>query len=318
MYDYLVVGTGLYGAVFAQQAKAHGKSVLVIDKRDHIAGNVYSKKIEGIEVQQYGAHIFHTNDAQVWNYVNQFAAFNRFTNSPVANYKGKLYSLPFNMYTFNQMWGVVTPEEAAAKIEAQRREITGEPQNLEEQAISLVGRDIYEALIKGYTESSGAGIAGSCQALSSSDCRCASLLTTIISMPASRAFPPRAIPAWWIGCWMALRFGRAKTIWKRKNPMMHWPGVWSIQAPLMPILATAWGRWNTALCGLKLKFWTSPIFRAMPPSTTRTGRHTGPGSSSTNGLPPARMNGGTICPGPSSAGNIPASGPRRRALLPRQ
>ncbi len=152
MYDYLVVGTGLYGAVFAQQAKAHGKSVLVIDKRDHIAGNVYSKKIEGIEVHQYGAHIFHTNDAQVWNYVNQFAAFNRFTNSPVANYKGKLYSLPFNMYTFNQMWGVVTPEEAAAKIEAQRREITGKPQNLEEQAISLVGRDIYEALIKGYTE----------------------------------------------------------------------------------------------------------------------------------------------------------------------
>ena len=152
MYDYLVVGAGLYGAVFAQQAKAHGKSVLVIDKRDHIAGNVYSKKIEGIEVHQYGAHIFHTNDAQVWNYVNQFAAFNRFTNSPVANYKGKLYSLPFNMYTFNQMWGVVTPEEAAAKIEAQRREITGEPQNLEEQAISLVGRDIYERLIKGYTE----------------------------------------------------------------------------------------------------------------------------------------------------------------------
>ena len=117
MYDYLVVGTGLYGAVFAQQAKAHGKSVLVIDKRDHIAGNVYSKKIEGIEVHQYGAHIFHTNDAQVWNYVNQFAAFNRFTNSPVANYKGKLYSLPFNMYTFNQMWGVVTPEEAAAMLE---------------------------------------------------------------------------------------------------------------------------------------------------------------------------------------------------------
>lgn len=123
MYDYLVVGAGLYGAVFAQQAKAHGKSVLVIDKRDHIAGNVYSKKIEGIEVHQYGAHIFHTNDAQVWNYVNQFAAFNRFTNSPVANYKGKLYSLPFNMYTFNQMWGVVTPEEAAAKIEAQRSDL---------------------------------------------------------------------------------------------------------------------------------------------------------------------------------------------------
>ncbi len=152
MYDYLIVGAGLYGAVFAQQAKKHGKSVLVIDRRDHIAGNVYTKPVEGIQVHQYGAHIFHTNDTDVWNYVNGFAEFNRFTNSPVANFKGKLYSLPFNMYTFNQMWGVVTPEEAAAKIETQRREISGEPKNLEEQAISLVGRDIYETLIKGYTE----------------------------------------------------------------------------------------------------------------------------------------------------------------------
>jgi len=152
MYDYLIVGAGFYGAVFAQQAKKHGKSVLVIDRRDHIAGNVYTKPVEGIQVHQYGAHIFHTNDTDVWNYVNDFAEFNRFTNSPVANFKGKLYSLPFNMYTFNQMWGVVTPEEAAAKIETQRREISGEPKNLEEQAISLVGRDIYETLIKGYTE----------------------------------------------------------------------------------------------------------------------------------------------------------------------
>ena len=152
MYDYLIVGAGLYGAVFAQQAKKHGKSVLVIDRRDHIAGNVYTKPVEGIQVHQYGAHIFHTNDTDVWNYVNDFAEFNRFTNSPVANFKGKLYSLPFNMYTFNQMWGVVTPEEAAAKIETQRREISGEPKNLEEQAISLVGRDIYETLIRGYTE----------------------------------------------------------------------------------------------------------------------------------------------------------------------
>ena len=152
MYDYLIVGAGLYGAVFAQQAKKHGKSVLVIDRRDHIAGNVYTKPVEGIQVHQYGAHIFHTNDTDVWNYVNGFAEFNRFTNSPVANFKGKLYSLPFNMYTFNQMWGVVTPEEAAARIETQRREISGEPKNLEEQAISLVGRDIYETLIRGYTE----------------------------------------------------------------------------------------------------------------------------------------------------------------------
>lgn len=152
MYDYLVVGSGLYGSVFAHEAKKAGKSVLVIDKRPNIAGNVYTEKIEGINFHKYGAHIFHTNNTKVWEYVTQFASFNRFTNSPVANYKGEIYSLPFNMYTFNKMWGVVTPEEAMAKIEEQRNEITGEPQNLEEQAISLVGRDIYEKLIKGYTE----------------------------------------------------------------------------------------------------------------------------------------------------------------------
>ena len=152
-YDYLVVGAGLYGAVVAQQAKAHGKSVLVIDKRDNIAGNVYTEEIEGIQVHKYGAHIFHTNDKAVWNYITRFAEFNRFTNSPVANYKGELYSLPFNMYTFNKMWGVATPSEAQAKIEEQKRSANiTEPKNLEEQAISLVGVDIYEKLVKGYTE----------------------------------------------------------------------------------------------------------------------------------------------------------------------
>ena len=151
-YDYLVVGACLYGAVFAQQALAKGKKVLVIDKRPHIAGNVYTEDVEGIHVHKYGAHIFHTNNKKVWDYITKFAEFNRFTNSPVANYKGELYSLPFNMYTFNKMWGVVTPEEAAAKIDEQKKEITGEPKNLEEQAISLVGRDIYEKLVKGYTE----------------------------------------------------------------------------------------------------------------------------------------------------------------------
>ena len=153
MYDYLIVGAGLFGSVFARQATDAGKKVLVIDKRPNIAGNVYTEDIENIHVHKYGAHIFHTNNKEVWNYVTRFAEFNRFTNSPVANYKGELYSLPFNMYTFNKMWGVVTPEEAAAKIEEQRKEagIT-EPHNLEEQAISLVGKDIYEKLIKGYTE----------------------------------------------------------------------------------------------------------------------------------------------------------------------
>ena len=152
-YDYLVVGAGLYGAVFAREAVNAGKSVLVVDKRSHIAGNVHTEEVEGINVHVYGAHIFHTNNKKVWDYVNCFAEFNRFTNSPVANYKGELYSLPFNMYTFNKMWGVVTPQEAAAKIQEQK-DAAGitEPKNLEEQAISLVGTDIYEKLVKGYTE----------------------------------------------------------------------------------------------------------------------------------------------------------------------
>lgn len=151
-YDYLIVGAGLFGSVFAREAADHGKTVLVIDKRPNIAGNVYTEKIEGINVHKYGAHIFHTNNEKVWKYVNRFAEFNRFTNSPIANYKGELYSMPFNMYTFHKMWGVVTPKEAVAKLEEQKAEIKGTPQNLEEQAISLVGRDLYEKLVKGYTE----------------------------------------------------------------------------------------------------------------------------------------------------------------------
>ena len=152
-YDYLVVGAGLFGAVFAREATEAGKSVLVIDKRNHVAGNVYTEEIEKINTHIYGAHIFHTNNEKVCKYVNRFADFNRYTNSPVANYKGELYSLPFNMYTFNKMWGVITPDEAIAKIEEQKREADiSEPQNLEEQAISLVGRDIFERLVKGYTE----------------------------------------------------------------------------------------------------------------------------------------------------------------------
>ncbi|MBQ6488338.1 MAG: UDP-galactopyranose mutase [Solobacterium sp.] len=152
-YDYLIVGSGLCGAVFAREAVKAGKKVLVVEKRSHVGGNIYTKEVEGINVHEYGAHIFHTNNREVWQYVNQYAEFNRYTNSPVANYHGELYSLPFNMYTFNRMWGVVTPQEAAEKIESQRKEagIT-EPKNLEEQAISLVGTDIYEKLVKGYTE----------------------------------------------------------------------------------------------------------------------------------------------------------------------
>lgn len=152
MYDYLIVGVGLFGATFAQKAHEQGKKVLVIDKRDNIGGNTYTEKVEGINVHKYGAHIFHTNLLEVYSYLSRFTTFNRFTNSPVANYKGELYSLPFNMYTFNKMWGVVTPEDAQKIIEEQKKVITGKPRNLEEQAISLVGRDIYEKLVKGYTE----------------------------------------------------------------------------------------------------------------------------------------------------------------------
>ena len=152
-YDYLVVGAGLFGATFAYEAAKRGKRVKVIEKRDHIAGNIYTKEVDGIQVHQYGAHIFLTSNKEVWEYVNQFAEFNRYTNSPVANYKGHMYNLPFNMNTFSEMWGVRTPEEAMAKINEQRQEMAGkEPKNLEEQAISLIGRDIYEKLIKGYTE----------------------------------------------------------------------------------------------------------------------------------------------------------------------
>lgn len=153
MYDYLIVGAGLFGAVFAHEAALKGKKVKIIEKRNHIAGNIYTREEEGIQVHQYGAHIFHTSDKEIWDYVNQFAKFNRYTNSPVANYKGEIYNLPFNMNTFNKLWGVITPAEAQAKIEEQRAALNGKiPENLEEQAISLVATDIYEKLIKDYTE----------------------------------------------------------------------------------------------------------------------------------------------------------------------
>ncbi len=151
-YDYLIVGAGLFGAVFARQAMDAGKTCLVVEKSDHIAGNIYTEEVEGIPVHRYGAHIFHTSNKTVWDYVSRYVTFNNYVNTPIANYKGELFNMPFNMHTFYQMWGVTTPDEARQKIEEQRREITGEPKNLEEQAISLVGRDIYEKLVKGYTE----------------------------------------------------------------------------------------------------------------------------------------------------------------------
>lgn len=151
-YDYILVGSGLYSGVFAWYAKQHGKSCLVVEKRDHIGGNVYCEETEGIHVHKYGAHIFHTSNKEVWQFVNSLAEFNRYTNSPVANYKGEMYNMPFNMNTFSKMWNISTPDQAKAIIEDQKKEVTGEPRNLEEQAISLVGREIYEKLVKGYTE----------------------------------------------------------------------------------------------------------------------------------------------------------------------
>ena len=151
-YDYLLVGSGLYAAVFAYMAKKHGRSCLVVERRDHIGGNIYCEEVEGIRVHQYGAHIFHTSNRSVWDFVNQFTEFNRYTNSPVANYQGEMYNLPFNMNTFSKLWGISTPEEAEAIIEEQRKAVPGEPSNLEEQAIKLVGTDIYQKLVKGYTE----------------------------------------------------------------------------------------------------------------------------------------------------------------------
>lgn len=151
-YDYLIVGAGFFGATFAREAYRAGKKVIVIDKREHVAGNAYTEEIENIRVHKYGPHIFHTNNEEVWQYVSQFAEFNNFINKPVANYHGEIYPLPFNMNTFNKLWGVQTPEEAEAKIDEQRKELSRKPHNLEEQTISLVGRDIYEILVKGYTE----------------------------------------------------------------------------------------------------------------------------------------------------------------------
>lgn len=152
MYDYLIVGSGLFGAIFAHEAMKKGKTCLVLEKRDHIGGNIYTEEVEGIQVHRYGAHIFHTSNKEVWQFVNSLAEFNRYTNSPVANYKGEMYNMPFNMNTFSKMWNISTPAEAKKIIEEQKKEITGEPKNLEEQAISLVGREIYEKLVKGYTE----------------------------------------------------------------------------------------------------------------------------------------------------------------------
>ena len=270
-YDFLIIGAGLYGAVFAHEARRQGKTVLVIDKRPHIAGNVYTERVEGINVHKYGAHIFHTNNRRVWEYVNQFAEFNRFTNSPVANYKGELYSMPFNMYTFNKMWGVVTPEEAAAKIAAQRREIQGEPRNLEEQAISLVGRDIYEKLVKGYTEKQWGR---SCKDLPSFIIRRLPVRLTFDNNYFNALY--QGIP---IGGYTKMVERMLEGVEVRLNTdyLAHKAELDALAekvvytGPIDAYFDYRLGRWSTARCALRRKCWTSRTFRATRRSTTPTG-----------------------------------------------
>ena len=310
MYDYLIIGSGLFGSVFARQAADAGKKVLVIDKRPNIAGNVYTEKVEGINFHKYGAHIFHTNNTEVWNYVNRFATFNRFTNSPVANYKGELYSMPFNMYTFNKMWGVVTPEEAAAKIEEQKKEITGEPQNLEEQAISLVGRDIYEKLVKGYTEKQWGR-----------DCK--ELPAFIIKrLPVRLTFDNNYFNALYqgipVGGYTKLVENLLEGIEVRLNEdYLENKAEWNamrkklfIPEPSMPILTMHWGIWNTVRYVLKMRFLMCRTFREMQRSIIQIKKHRGQGSLNTNGLSLEKMKREMICQRPLSARNILRSGSR--------
>lgn len=309
-YDYLVVGSGLYGAVFAHEAKTHGKSVLVVDKRSNIAGNIYTEKIEGINVHKYGAHIFHTNNKEVWNYITQFSEFNRFTNSPVANYKGELYSLPFNMYTFNKMWGAVTPEEAAAKIEEQRKEITHEPQNLEEQAISLVGRDIYEKLIKGYTEKQWGR-----------DCK--DLPAFIIKrLPVRLTFDNNYFNALYQGIPVG---GYTKMIanlldgievrlntdyLENKAELDALADKIVYTGPIDAYLTTSWALWNTVLSASRTNCWTNPTSKAMPLSTILTERPRGRALLSISGSSSERMRTVMISQRPSSVVSILPSGNR--------
>ena len=309
-YDYLVVGSGLYGAIFAHEARVHGKSVLVVDKRPNIAGNIYTENIEGINVHKYGAHIFHTNNKKVWNYITQFAEFNRFTNSPVANYKGELYSLPFNMYTFNKMWGVVTPEEAAAKIEEQRKEITGEPKNLEEQAISLVGRDIYEKLIKGYTEKQWGR-----------DCK--DLPAFIIKrLPVRLTFDNNYFNALYqgipIGGYTKMIANLLDGIKVRLNTdyQEHKSELDALAdkvvytGPIDAYFDYKLGTLEYRSVRFETELLDQPNFQAMLPSTTRTVRRSGPESSSTSGSSSARMRMEMTCRKLSSAVNIAVNGNR--------
>ena len=243
-YDYLIVGSGLFGSVFACEAKRRGRRCLVVDRRPHTGGNVRCEQIEGINVHSYGAHIFHTSDKDVWGYVSSFVEMNRYTNSPVANYGGRLYNLPFNMNTFYQMWGVTTPAEARAKIEEQkseavaamRREGATEPRNLEEQALALVGRDIYERLIKGYTQKQWGR-------------RCDELPAFIIKrLPVRFTFDNNYFSDAYQGI---LRFGQGSISWRTVRSCVRWQTRWCSRARWMSISAMRMGIWSTGRCVLR-------------------------------------------------------------------
>ena len=280
-YDFLIVGAGLFGAVFAQQAKAAGKTVLVIDKRSHIGGNVFTEEREGIQVHKYGAHIFHTNDKRVWDYVNRFAEFNRYTNSPVANYHGQLYSLPFNMHTFYQMWGVITPQEAMEKIEQQRTAAgIRSPKNLEEQAISLVGTDIYEKLVKGYTQKQWGR-------------PCRELPAFIIRrLPVRFTFDNNYFNARYqgipVGGYTRMVENMLEGIPVQLNEdYLTRKSAWDAMAdqvvytgPVDAYLTIAMVHWNTAVYDLKQRYWIRRISRETPLSTILMPRHPIPESSS--------------------------------------
>ena len=256
-YDYILVGSGLYSGVFAWFAKQKGKKCLVLEKRDHIGGNVYCENTEGIHVHKYGAHIFHTSNKEVWQFVNSLAEFNRYTNSPVANYKGEMYNMPFNMNTFSKMWNISTPAEAKKIIEEQKKEITGEPKNLEEQAISLVGREIYEKLVKGYTEKQWGR-------------DCTALPAFIIKrLPVRYTYDNN----YFNDLYQGIPIGGYNVIIDRLfegcdietgvdylEKKEYYDG---IQEPLMLIISISLASWNTAACVLSLRFWMRKTTRAL-------------------------------------------------------
>ena len=272
-YDYLIVGAGFFGAVFAHEAASRGKRCLVVERRDHIGGNCYTETIEGINVHRYGAHIFHTSDREVWDYVNRFTEFNNYVNSPIANYKGEIYNLPFNMNTFSRLWGISTPQEAKEIIKSQRGAVT-EPGNLAEQAISLVGKDIFEKLVKGYTEKQWGR---SCDSLPSFIIRRLPVRFTYDNNYFTDRY--QGIP---VGGYTAIfeKLLEGIEVQLDCDYLLDRENLRAV--PSTPILTIAMATSSSAPCGSRRRCWIRTTSRATPWSITRTGRLPGPGSSSTS------------------------------------